>query len=111
MKQLILNLSFLALFPAFVACGGSSIQRDGFVVEADGWQDTEDELGRRASFDLSCPRNELSLTLLDVHDDAGADMPKQVGVKGCGQRATYTREFVGSLVSGWHLDGSTAPSK
>lgn len=69
-------------------------------------------LQRRASFDFGCPSDQLRLTILAVHDDAGADMPKQVGMQGCERRATYTMEFLSSFwgpgdeETGWRLDAA-----
>jgi hypothetical protein len=79
------------------ACAQASIEMDGFVLERNRTEELLGKLRRRASFDLGCPPQELSFTMLAVHDDAGPDMPKQVGVIGCKKRATYTMEY---LISG-----------
>jgi len=44
------------------------------------------ELGKRASFDMSCDQNQLTFTPLT---DQGY---KVVGVTGCGKKATYVQE-------------------
>lgn len=82
------------------ACAQASIQMDGFVLERDRTEELLSNLRRRASFDLGCPPQELNFTMLAVHDDAGPDMPKQVGVIGCKKRATYTMEYLVSRTSG-----------
>jgi len=93
-------------------CAGNSIERDGFVLEKDKTEELLRSLQRRASFDFGCPSDQLRLTILAVHDDAGADMPKQVGVQGCERRATYTMEFLSSFwgpgdeETGWRLDAA-----
>lgn len=117
------------------ACAADAVRRDGFVLKR---KKTEEMLGalmRRATFDLNCPVEHLNLTILEVHNTAGPDLPKQVGVSGCEKRATYSREFLwvgggpgttwdlrtgrqgvwlgtGDLVdTGWKLDGAgIAPS-
>lgn len=83
------------------ACAQPSIQMDGFDLERDRTEELLASLRRRASFDLNCPPQELNFTMLAVHDDAGPDMPKQVGVVGCRKRATYTMEYLVSRSGGW----------
>lgn len=78
---------------------GRSIEMDGFTLEKAKTEELLGKLERRASFD----------TILAVHDDAGADMPKQVGVNGCERWATYTMEFIpnrfgGKDETGWQMD-------
>lgn len=82
------------------ACAQASIQMDGFILEQERTEELLASLRRRASFDLDCPPQELNFTMLAVHDDAGPDMPKQVGVTGCSKRATYTMEYLVSRASG-----------
>lgn len=57
----------------------------------------EKQLGavtKRASFDLNCPQNNLSTTMLNSSEFGTA-----VGVTGCGQRATYIVQ--GSVLNGF----------
>lgn len=82
------------------ACVQASIEMDGFILERDRTEELLASLRRRASFDLGCPPQELKFTILAIHDDAGPDMPKQVGVIGCKKRATYTMEYLVSRASG-----------
>lgn len=112
------------------ACAADAVQRDGFTLRRERTEEMLGSLTRRAAFDLNCPTRRLSLTILAVHNTAGADLPKQVGVVGCEKRATYSREFLhmgggsgttwdpstgrqgmwwgtGSIVdTGWKLDGA-----
>jgi hypothetical protein len=55
----------------------------------------------RASFELRCPPEELTVVTLAAHgiDD---DIPYQVGVSGCGKRAVYVRS-----AAGWVLNSSS----
>lgn len=85
---------------------GDVLQMDGFTLEKQKTEEMLADLQRRASFDMSCPAAELRLTILAVHDDAGADMPKQVGVLGCNKRATYAREYTQYIETGWALSGA-----
>ena len=80
------------------------IHRDGFVLERAKTEEAFDELRRRAAFDMNCSPDRLNFTVLAVHDDAGPDMPKQIGVRGCGKQATYTKEYIDDFESGWKLD-------
>lgn len=41
----------------------------------------------RASFELSCPEEELQLTVLAA--DGPRELAKQIGVEGCGRKAVY----------------------
>lgn len=43
----------------------------------------------RAVFELGCPKEQLRVTTLNVQPNIGGDIPSQVGVEGCGQRAVY----------------------
>lgn len=104
-------VGLLLLSSLTLACGGAGLQRDGFVVEADEMEDAERNISRRASFDLGCDRSQLTLTLLGVHDDAGADMPTQIGVRGCGKQATYIRHIIDGpgmhdAETGWEMDAA-----
>jgi len=53
-----------------VGCGGTDVQADIAAVK------------KRASFDMSCPENDISGRWLD---------DKTLGVTACGQRATYVK--------------------
>lgn len=86
------------------ACGGAAIQRDGFTLEEEYTKESFSLVRKRASFDLSCPVQNLSYVVLSVYDDAGADAPKQIGVRGCGKQATYTN--VNSHNQTWIMDSA-----
>ncbi|PCC74635.1 hypothetical protein SAMN02745121_08439 [Nannocystis exedens] len=121
MCRFIVGLMFI-----IVACARNAVERDGFVLERDKTEELLNTLLRRATFDFNCPADRLHLRVLAVHDDAGPDMPKQVGVTGCDKQATYSMEFIpvrlgpglwapSTTVEGaWKLDGAgiavTTPS-
>jgi hypothetical protein len=90
-------------------CGGAagSVERDGFVLERDAIDDDELLIRRRASFDLSCAESNLSLQVLAVHDDVGADMPTSIGVQGCGKRGTYQRQVAETWIPGTASSATT----
>jgi len=67
-------VSILAVPSLFFACGGATVE----------------QLGPRASFDLNCPPNQLSIVKLDN---------RTIGVQGCGQRATYIENC--SMIDGY----------
>ena len=62
-----------------------------------------DELATRASFDFSCPRNDLQFRILERH----LDTVRTYGVSGCGQRGTY----VLSVRDIWILNTASASSR
>lgn len=129
MRYLSLGLCLL-----LCACAADAVRKDGFVLRRKKSEEMLDALVRRATFDFNCPPGNLTLTILAVHNTAGPDLPKQVGVTGCERRATYSREFVwvgggrgttwdsatgrngtwwgtGDLVdTGWKLDGAGVTS-
>lgn len=97
----------VGLLGALQGCAsGDVLQMDGFTLEKQKTEEMLADLQRRASFDMSCPAAELRLTILAVHDDAGADMPKRVSVLGCNKRATYAREFTQYVETGWTLNNT-----
>jgi len=99
----------LPLLIVNLACAGSknTIHRDGFQLEADAMREAEESLTRRAAFDLNCEAHKLSLVVLAVEDDAGPDVPRSVGVNGCGKRATYVRMFVNGRPLEWGMNSSS----
>ncbi|MCA9691390.1 MAG: hypothetical protein R3A51_05560 [Nannocystaceae bacterium] len=110
MRSIALLVITITGITAFGCAGNNTIERDGFVLERDKTEEALAKLSRRASFDFGCPAQELQFTILAVHDDMGADMPKQIGVTGCQKRGTYAMEFIpspaGLLETGWALDAA-----
>jgi hypothetical protein len=64
------------------------------------WNKATSEVGSRASFALSCPKQALALTLLNRH----GRYPSEVGVSGCGQRAIYRTLQPGGPGGMWTRD-------
>jgi hypothetical protein len=60
-------------------------------------------LGKRASFDLSCPKQRLEFSELGRDD---LDEVSQYGVTGCGQKVVYVRTS-----RGWVLNSDSHPAK
>ena len=67
-------------------CGGTIVV-SGIEVYERHWLQAADAVATRASFDMSCPREQLRLFLLHKQ----GRHPDQIGVQGCGQRVTYVR--------------------
>ena len=60
--------------------------------------ETKENLSKRASFDMSCPAQDLKFTVLSTrHDLLAGDNALSVGVEGCGKKLVY----VDSPTSGW----------
>ncbi len=65
----------------------------GVAVYEEHWFATVDSLRERASQDLGCPADQLEWSLFSRH----GQLPREVGVNGCGREVTY----VGSYQAGW----------
>lgn len=80
------------------------IQHSGKEVLEFAWEEEASSVRSRAAFDMQCPKEELSLTLLEVNEGRPA-YPRQIGVRGCGEQTVYVWTH-----SGWILNnqGKTA---
>ena len=59
----------------------------------------------RASFELSCPQDELQLTVLAI--EGARKLANQIGVTGCGQKAVYVYF---SSTDTWTRDSAITPA-
>lgn len=66
---------------------------DGFTLNPDPWVQDRQTIAQRASFDLNCAPEKLTLTVLAVGGNGMYfdDWATQVGVSGCEQRVVYVR--------------------
>lgn len=69
----------LMIVVAVLATGAGCVTADG-AFKKDGL--------KRAAFDLACPEEQVTQTVLVRNDGLGC-FGSQVGVQGCGKRATY----------------------
>lgn len=90
----------IVLLLAFSGCG-PTIQSGAFTLKKKYAEHSFELITNRAAFELGCPKEQLRLVTLNVHRDIGGDLPSQVGVDGCGQRAVYVHQFGGS---GWVMN-------
>jgi hypothetical protein len=74
----------LALLPA---C--ATVQSGAFEIPAGYAETAFAKLKGRASFDLDCPADQLTVVTLDVYASPGGNYPSEVGVQGCGRKAVY----------------------
>ncbi len=83
-------LLLVALGTTVAACGGGKkiIVVSGIEVYEKHWNQVLTDLGPRASYDLSCPREKLEFTLFK----RTGRVPTEVGVAGCGTRAMYIKQ-------------------
>lgn len=88
------------------SCAGNTIVVDGISVYESHWNQTVQRLGKRASFDLDCPRSGLAYTLFK----RSGRYPIEVGVRGCGKRAVYIRPTDTRSVPGQPGGGITSES-
>ena len=94
----------------------------GVALNPDPWLEDREVLTRRAGFDLDCPAEDLSITILATGDDdlsSGKDHPSeiywddwavQVGVAGCDQRIVYIRTSKGWIANSQRDRESAAPA-
>lgn len=61
-------------------------------------------VARRAAFDLSCPKEELNLNVVDT--EGARKMASQIAVQGCGQKAVYAYYPDSDT---WLIDGLVTP--
>lgn len=93
----IVSRILLALLPCTFAC--KTTQVDGFTVFEHHYQRTKQEVLRRASFDLSCPPDQMKVKILGGSGDE-VEAIRQYGVTGCDRAAVYVH--VPNV--GWVLD-------
>jgi hypothetical protein len=87
--------------------GCATVQMGEFTLDKDYWERHEKEVKARASFELKCPPEQLTLTVLASHGGL-TDTAKQIGVTGCDHRLVYVNNM-----GSWVLNSSdeTAPKK
>ena len=100
-------MSRLRKLCAFVAvtllgCGARPLTVDGHPIYEGYWNAAIAQVRPRAAFDLGCPAEALSFTLLRMEGRAAA----MIGVSGCGHRGTYVRRGSSSASQEWLLNGS-----
>jgi hypothetical protein len=88
-------LFLLALLPA---C--ATVSSGGFDIPASFAETAFPRLKNRATFDLDCPPEQLTIVTLNVISSPAGNYPSEVGVRGCGRKAVYVpREET------WRLSG------
>jgi hypothetical protein len=85
----------------FLACA-ATVHVGHFNLQASSWEAARVTVSSRAAFELKCPEDKLSLTVLDVIQDAFGDVPRQIGVDGCDHRLVYV-----ASPSGWVLNSDS----
>lgn len=69
----------------FVLAGCGAINVNGFKLDQGIWNRDQELIRRRASYDMQCPEEELSLEVLTAQQRCAL----QVIVRGCGQEGLY----------------------
>jgi hypothetical protein len=83
-----------ALLLVGVSACSSLGQVDGHRVNLKLWDQAQDSIRNRASFELRCPAEQLDMRLIEVWDSPAIGnngIPTTVGVEGCGYRAIFVR--------------------
>lgn len=73
------------LAATLMGCAGSVVV-DGYSLNRSSWERDSQAIRQRASFDLHCQPDQLTLHVLDTFSGSYA---RQVGVQGCGHQAVY----------------------
>ncbi len=90
-----------ALTSASACASSPTIMVNRIEVYENYWQRTLGQLGRRASFDLKCPANQINFTLFRKLGRT----PVEVGADGCGKRAVYVKpSMAGTAADHWLLN-------
>jgi hypothetical protein len=103
LKNIILIALLLAMGLLLSGCA-TMINRDGFSLVQSDWERQEADLRARASFELSCAADQLTVHVLTTMP-AYENYAQQVGVTGCEKKAVYVR-----TVSGWVANSSSGES-
>ena len=97
MKSLVSFVSLLA-----IGCAGPLVESGGFRVHEAYLNAAKEQVRPRASFDLKCAPEKLSLVVVGV-GEYSRDFPEQMGVTGCSQQLVYVRAPSGV----WILNSSS----
>jgi len=68
------------------------------------WEDAESDIKSLASFDLSCPKEQIKLTKLNEECVLWECRATNVGAEGCGKKARYTELSVGKYAANFKSD-------
>ncbi len=79
----------LFLLPLFAACATTTLKMGRFEVSKEDWDNARERVTSRAAFEINCPAEKLSLTLLATYGREGNGYPTQIGVDGCERRVVY----------------------
>ena len=66
-----------------------TMESGGFTVERPYTEAAFDNVRNRAAFELSCPKEQLQLVVINVAPSCEGRIPSTLGVEGCGHRAVY----------------------
>jgi hypothetical protein len=78
---------------SLLVAGCSTVTVNGFSLMQGQWEEDRMKILQRSAFDLSCPKEQLTLTVLDA-----GRVAHQIGVEGCSKKATYVRAVTGEFV-------------
>lgn len=87
--------------------GDNVVMIGGVKLWRERWEDDENTIRKKASFELNCAGGQLQLQVLELMTGPGRDdWAKSVGVSGCGSRAVYTR-LIDRTGSTWIIESKT----
>jgi hypothetical protein len=97
--RLLTPVLVLLVVPSVAAA--KTVVVDGFKVKAMRWNDATATVMAQASFDLNCPKEQLTMTLVA----AEAKIPDAIGVRGCDQQTKYVR--LAPFYNKWAMNTTT----
>lgn len=80
--------ALLLVVVILAACRGPQVRVGKYSLDKQSWEEARGLIVTRASFELRCPEERLSLSVLGTWPGAD-DRPNQVGVEGCEHRLVY----------------------
>ena len=95
-------MRFLQLVLVLFSSGCATVAVDGFTLTQNVWTNDQIDIRSRASFELSCPAESLTLQVLAT-SRVQSVYAGQVGVTGCEKRVVYVR----SEALGWVANSSS----
>ena len=89
---------------AVLQTGCATVAINGVTVLEEAWQRDSVEVRNRASFDLGCSADKLSLTILSTQKYLDGTAPAVIGVTGCEKKATYIHLATDRYHKTWTLE-------
>lgn len=104
-------LLLVALLPVALLPACATVKSGAFDIPAGFAENEFPKLKSRASFDLDCPSEQLTVVTLNVVATPAGNRPSEVGVRGCGRKAAYVPKEEAWLLQGGASKAHDEPAK